>query len=730
MMIQEKSTLILSNPVSELRGIGPRYLKYLEKLGIKTIKDLLFYFPFRYDDFSKIKKISEIKVGEIVTIIGQIQKIKNRYLFRRRLTLTEAKISDETGELDVIWFNQPYLLKNLALGATVSLSGKISAKKKKLILASPAYELISEPLTESKSYILQKKLRNTGRLVPIYPLTSGLTSRLMRYFITMAIKLRNQIEDPLPYNLRKKYQLTEIKEALKQIHFPDDFKKAQLARARFIFEELFLLQLYFIKRKAKYSHLKAPQINLDIPLVQEFVKKLPFTLTDGQRQVIWQIINDLSSLKPMNRLLEGEVGSGKTIVAMVAALLAVKSGYQVAFLAPTELLAQQHFDRFSNFLNGFGIKICLLTSSETRLKEDELEGKVSKKIIKKIIEEGRPMIVIGTHALIQKDVRFKNLGLLIVDEQHRFGVEQRASLVLASRKEKGDYYIPHLLSMTATPIPRTLALTLYGDLDLSLLTEVPSGRQPIYSEIVLPERQKEIFEFIRQEVKKGRQVFVICPRIEEPTEEAWVPDSLLDWNQKINSEVKAVKKEYQKLSQEIYPDLKVGMLHGKMKSAEKEKIMQDFRDKKIDILVTTSVVEVGIDIANATIMVIEGAERFGLAQLHQFRGRVGRGSYQSYCFLFPSDNNQAESLRLKALVNCQDGFKLSEEDLKIRGPGEFIGTRQAGYPDLAMAKLSDLERVSIIREEALKLYRSSPALKEYPLLARRFEEFEKTLRNL
>jgi len=713
----------LSDSISEIRGIGPRYLKYFEKLGIKTIKDLLWYFPFRYEDFSKIKKINELQPGEKASIKGVVKKIGLRRSLRKRMFIIEALIEDETGEIAAIWFNQPYLKKNIPVGALISLSGKIASKGKKLTISSPAYEIISYEKTDKN---LPQETMHTGRLIPIYSETQGLSSRALRYFIKPLLGLTSNLSETLPDFLLKKYDLMGLSQSLSQIHFPSSLLLAQKARERFVFESLLLSQIYLLKNKRGNSLLKAPKINLDIPLLQKFVNSLPFTLTYCQKRAIWEIAKNLNQ-SPMNRLLEGEVGSGKTIVSISAALLTIKSKYQVALMAPTEILAQQHYDKFKNFLQGFDVKIALITSSKAKIYDNQLEGDISKKALNKIISSPElhlPIIVIGTHALIQKNIRFHRLGLIIIDEQHRFGVEQRKKLI---SKNANKSEVPHLLSMTATPIPRTLALTFYGDMDISILDELPKERKKVITKIITPKEANKVYEFIRQEIKKGRQAFVVCPRIEETENLEFKAKDLFDLAAKLNYEVKAVKKEYQKLSRDIFPDLEIAMLHGKMKPKEKEKIMQDFLENKIQILVSTSVIEVGIDIPNASLMIIEGAEHFGLAQLHQFRGRIGRSSYQSFCFLLTESPHQSNASRLKILEKCNDGFRLAEMDLSIRGPGEFLGTKQSGIPDLIMGSLLNQNFIKKIHQEAQEIILQDPSLKKWPVLLASFQEFSQKI---
>jgi len=710
----------LSDPVSIVKGIGPRYLKYLNKLGVFTIKDLLWYFPFRYEDFSQIKKINELIPGEKVSLVALVEKINVRRTLRKRMFIIEALVKDDTGTLTVIWFNQLYLTRTITPGITISLSGKVQQKGRKLILSSPSYEIISYQKLEHDFF---QDLKHTGRLVPIYPETKGLSSRAIRYLIQPLLHYQSLFLDPLPKDILRKHKLMNLPQAMKEIHFPDSLELAQRAKERFIFESLLLSQLYLLKVKHRNSLLQTPKIKLDIPLLQKFVRSLSFQLTETQRKVLWAIAQNLNQ-RPMNRLLEGEVGSGKTVIAMGASLLTINSNYQVAMMAPTEILARQHFQNFKLFLKSFPIRVALLTSSETKIFDNGLEGKISKRSLEKIIASSLPVIVIGTHALIQKNIKFSNLGLVIVDEQHRFGVEQRKKIIANNLKTKK---VPHTLSLTATPIPRTLALAFYGDLDLSILDELPTGRKKIITKVVSPRNRDKIYHFVKEEIQKGRQAFVICPRIEEKDKSSINATDLLTLSERLNYEVKAVKKEYQKLSKEIFPHLKIDMLHGKMKPKEKEKVMRDFQDNKINILVSTSVVEVGVDIPNASLMVIEGAEHFGLAQLHQFRGRVGRSHYQSYCFLFSESSSSIVLKRLQTLVKCNDGFHLAEIDLSLRGPGEFLGTKQSGLPDLVMRSLFQKELIENAHRQAKELLQEDPNLKKWPLLKAALKEFSENI---
>jgi ATP-dependent DNA helicase RecG len=715
----------LSTPIEEIPRIGPQYQKRLKKLGIKTVRDLLFHFPHRYEDFSNLKPISQAKVGETTTIQGKILEIENTRTWKKRMILTQAIVEDKTGAIKAVWFNQPYLINVLKEGDFVCLAGKVALSEEGIYLSNPAYEKIP-PTTFHENSSLQINalksgggLTHTGRLVPVYPETEGLSSRWLRSILKpLLIKFRESLPETLPEKIIKSHKLLPLKKALWQIHFPDSMNLAKKAKERFSFEELFFISLLVLRERQRLQKEKAIAISINLELIKDFVKGLPFELTESQKKSAWQILKDLEKERPMNRLLEGDVGSGKTVVATMAALNVAKSGYQVAFMAPTEILAKQHFNTISELLKDFNLKIGLLTGKEAKFFLGKRRIKVSSQKLLEKVKKGEVDILIGTHALIQERIKFGKLALVILDEQHRFGVEQRAKLI------QNQKFIPHFLSMTATPIPRTLALTLYGDLDLSLITELPRGRKKIITKVVPPEKRKLAYDFIEKQVKLGRQAFVICPRIEPTNNKQLTTNNknVLNW-----AEVKAVKEEYNKLSKIIFPNLKIGMLHGQMKTEEKEKIMKDFKNKKIDVLVATSVVEVGIDVPNATLMMIEGAERFGLAQLHQFRGRVGRGKYQSFCFLFTDSPAKKTQLRLKALLESENGFALAEKDLEIRGPGNFYGTRQWGIPDLAMASLKDIFLVEKTRNSAKEILEEDPELKKYPLLRKKLEEFGKRI---
>lgn len=705
----ERNFMNLSTPVEKIPYVGPRYQRKLKKLGIQNVRDLIFHFPHRYDDFSNVVPISEVKIGENVCLLGEIQEIENTKTWKKKMILTTALVKDTTSSIRVVWFNQPYLINIFKKGDKVCLAGKISMGPEGLYLQSPAYEKI-------KTFDLSKdKLLHTGRLVPVYPETEGLSSRWLRFIIRPLLKkIKDELKDPIPEKIRKKYNLLPLQKALFEIHFPSTKKLAREAKKRFSFQELFILSLLVLREKLKIAKEKAISIPIDLETIQKFVNSLPFQLTNAQKKAVWQILKDLEKKIPMNRLLEGDVGSGKTVVAVLAALNVVKAGYQVAFMAPTEILAKQHFKEISKLLKKFKLKIALLTGKGSKINKK----RVSRKELLEKLKNGKVDILIGTHALIQNKVKFGKLAFVILDEQHRFGVRQRAKLCQQPK------FIPHFLSMTATPIPRTLALTVYGDLDLSLIDELPKGRKKVITKVIPPKKRREAYEFIKREVKSGRQVFVICPRIEPEKSKNKNPNEKksVSW-----AEVKAVKEEYKKLSEKVFPNLKVGMLHGKMKSEEKEKIMEEFKSGKIDILVSTSVIEVGIDVPNATVMMIEGAERFGLSQLHQFRGRVGRGKYQSFCFLFTDSPAKRTRKRLEALLTCEDGFKLAEKDLEIRGPGDFSGVRQWGIPDLPMASLKDPFLVEKTRKAAKEILNEEPELKRYPLLKRELSKFRERI---
>ncbi len=685
----------LETPIEYIAGIGPKYAEKLLYLGIESVRDLIYYFPSRYDDLSNIEKIENLKVDVISTVEGKIIDAKSVRTYRKRMSITEILIEDDSGPVRAVWFNQPYLENSLTKGKKIRLSGKLVQDSKGTYFSNPTYELASRVPT------------NMGRIVPVYPETRGITSRWIRWKMQEILKsVAAQIEDVVPTAILKRQKLTVLQEALRQVHFPDSFKKLEEARKSIAFSEMFLIQLNAVRARKNWKESKAIVVKFNEKLIKDFVGTLSFKLTTAQRKSTFQILRDLEKKYPMNRLLEGDVGSGKTVVSAIAALEAMMAGYQTAIMAPTEVLAKQHFETFGKVLKGFSQKVGLLIGSEIRT----IWKKNTRKNFLGKIRRSEIKILIGTHALIQKDVQFKNLALVIIDEQHRFGVEQRAKLQKQASELKDGLKksVPHLLTMTATPIPRTLALAFFGNLDISLLDEMPKGRKKIVTEVVTNVNRNNVYEFMRSEIRKGRQTFFIFPLIEE--------------SEKIAG--KAATEEHKRLSERIFPDLKIGLLHGRMKPKEKEEVMSRFKNKAYDILVSTSVIEVGVDVPNATIMVIEGADRFGLAQLHQFRGRVGRSDHQSYCFLFTDSTSETTKKRLKALIESEDGFKLAEKDLEIRGPGEFIGKRQSGIADGAMKYLGDIKMIQQARLEAQSVFALDPQLEKFPVLKEALEKMD------
>ncbi|OGN01080.1 MAG: ATP-dependent DNA helicase RecG [Candidatus Yanofskybacteria bacterium RIFCSPLOWO2_02_FULL_43_10] len=712
----------LSLPIEKLKSVGPRNTPRLAKLGINTVRDLLWHFPARYEDYSRVVSISEIEPGQKVNIQGEVLKMSNRMIFPKRMSITNALVGDETGAVKVVWFNQPFIANSLKEGTLVSLAGKANLDKHGLYLSSPTYEKIT---TDEYSFTPPAGgLTHTGGLIPVYPETEGVTSKYLRFLIKPLLK-DMEAPDPLPDEIIKKHNFLSLSEAINKIHYPADNREAETAKERLAFDDLLLFQLKALLERRKLNQLKSVRVKFDKDLIQDFISRLPFELTRDQKVAAWEILKDLEKTYPMNRLMEGDVGSGKTVVALIGAVQVAKNGNQSVFMAPTEVLANQHFRTISELLGNNFLNIGLLTGSEARFNSQ----KVEKINLKNKIARGEVDIIIGTHAVIQKDINFKNLAFVVLDEQHRFGVAQRAALVKPSSRAQAEgnkEIVPHLLSMTATPIPRTLSLTIYGDLDISIIKEKPKNRQKIITKTISPLQRKAAYKFIRNEVNSGRQVFVICPRIElaDPTKEVRGKNGQSKMNV-LWAEAKAVQEEYKKLSEEVFPDLKVAMLHGKMKPKEKTEIMNNFKDKKYGILVSTSVVEVGVDIQNATIMMVENSERFGLAQLHQFRGRVGRGEYQSYCLLFSSTPDKNINQRLKALVDCDDGFELAEKDMTIRGPGEFFGVKQSGLPDLAMASLANVELIKRARLEARLLLKDDSDLSNHRLLKEKLDSFQR-----
>jgi ATP-dependent DNA helicase RecG len=682
------SETTLSLAITAIKGISDVSAIKFKKLGITTVRDLLYHFPARHVDYSHTAGISSLMPGPDQTIVANVWEVKQTMPGGRRST--EAIMGDDTGNIRVLWFNNPYLLKQIHNGDRLVISGRVSDWKGRLVFESPEWEKLEE-----------KELVHTGRLVPVYPLTAGLFPRAVRKLMKEVVDgFAPALTDYLPTDIRQRRNLIDLPQAVAQAHFPSDEESKDAARVRLAFDELFFLQLGVLARKHAWQHSQpAPPIPTDKALLAKFLKSLPFTLTGAQQKSLNEILADLMRTEAMSRLLQGEVGSGKTVVATGALLMAVAAGFQTAFMAPTEILAEQHFRSLTKMLDllatekqtleGVTSYLGILPSrplSVALLIGDSKES--GKTAIRGQVKSGDIDLIIGTHALIQKDVKFKKLGLAIIDEQHRFGVEQRLSL-----RQKGTN--PHILVMTATPIPRTLALTLYGDLDLSVINELPPGRQTIKTKWLKPEQRASAYAFIRKQVNLKQQAFIICPLVEES-------DAV---------QARAATAEYENLKQEVFQEFRLGLLHGRMAAVEKDSVMKAFGAGSLDILVSTPVIEVGIDIPNATVMLIESADRFGLSQLHQFRGRVGRGTEQSYCMLLAENPSDVANARLAVIEKIQDGFILAEEDLKLRGPGEFFGTRQSGLPDLKMAKLSDVPILEMAREEATKLFREDPGLK-------------------
>ncbi|MEJ5198518.1 MAG: ATP-dependent DNA helicase RecG, partial [Anaerolineae bacterium] len=675
--------------VTRLPGVGPHFAEKLARLGVRTILDLLYLLPARYEDLSQLRTIDRLRWGETVTVIGTVWDIKRRTIGEERRLIT-ALIGDGTGEIEATWFN-PYVERRLRAGQAYMFSGKIDSYRGHFVMRNPEFE----PLDRQQVH--------TGRVVPIYPLTEGLTAHWLREVMSKAVESwAGAVPDILPADIRQQAGLLPLAEALKQVHFPDNLSLAEAARRRLSFDEFLLLQLAVLGVRQRFREQPGRKLRADEQILAPFLSALPFTMTAAQRRALAEIAADLAGDRPMSRLLQGDVGSGKTAVAAAALWVAVANGAQGAILAPTEILAEQHARSFGRMfaglthpLTGRPISIALFTGHTLRNRA-EREAALAD------LAAGRIDIAVGTHALIQQDVTFHDLAVAVVDEQHRFGVEQRAAL-----RSKGVQ--PHMLVMSATPIPRSLALTIYGDLDISIIDEMPAGRTPVKTKWLTSSQRERAYSFIRRQVEAGRQAFIIYPLVEESE----------------RSEAKAAVEEHQRLQNTVFPDLRVGLLHGRLRSDEKESVMRAFAAGELDILVATSVVEVGIDVPNATVILIEGADRFGLAQLHQFRGRVGRGEHPSWCILL-SDAAEGESVqRLQALATNHDGFALAQIDLELRGPGDFFGVRQSGLPPLRLAQLSDLRTLEEARAAARKIFEADPTLTaaEHRPLAERLTTF-------
>ena len=676
-----ESSLPENSDVIYIKGVGPKVGAIFNKMGIFTALDLIQYYPKKYIDYSQRTKICNLKVGENVTVFGYIKSCsiyntKNK----KNLSIMKLQVEDETGAIVINFFwakSSRAMIERYKAQFPVNKAIIISGTVKrdsftgKPTLDKPSYQLAGADFEENQSL-------NLGRIVPVYPLVENLNAKTLRKAIYNAIEqYENQIENVLPQCVIEKYHLTNKNEAIKQIHFPDNMNSMENARYSLVFEELFLLQLKLILfRENNNKHLSAVPIKIaENGLVRKFIDNLPFELTNSQKKAVQEILADLNSGKPMQRLLQGDVGSGKTVVAVIMLLSAIENGYQTAIMAPTEILAQQHYNNMVEWLTPLGISCSLFKGTNTKKQRDEIEAN---------LQNGQTHVAIGTHALIQENVHFKNLGAVVIDEQHRFGVNQRNKL-----RNKG--LCPQVLTMSATPIPRTLALTVHGDMDITIINERPKGRLPIITTLIKSSAKRGAYDLIANEVENGHQAYIVYPLIEE--------------SETISA--KAATAEWEKLSQKVFPQYKIGLLHGKLSADEKDEVMNDFKSGKYQILVSTTVVEVGVDVANATVIVIENAERFGLSQLHQLRGRVGRSSLQSYCVLVASTSNEQTAERLNVMTQTNDGFVIAEKDLQLRGPGDFLGTRQSGLPDLLITDLTkDLPILEEARKAATEYYNS------------------------
>jgi ATP-dependent DNA helicase RecG len=684
----------------------------LKKIGLRTVEDLLYHFPTRYGDTSEMKNIGSLTAGETAVIFGKISGLKTGKAYIKRTPISEGYIEDETGRIKVIWFHQPYIAKMIHEGALVRAEGKISERKGILGMMNPKIETVTKLPTGVGDSLFGEE-GEAHSLYPVYPESKGVTSNWLYHTIQKIFnsKILDGLVDPIPDYILKTYNLPSLATALVWIHAPLKKEHAVSARKRFAFEEVFFIQLQKKKDRLLWQKEPAFIINKTSAEIEDFVKRFPFTATDAQKKAIDNIMADFHRGYAMSRLLEGDVGSGKTAVAAATAYAVITSrpkgqdfGHlQTAYMAPTEILAKQHFESFIKYFTYLNINIGLITGSECRKFPSKTNPKdwthISKAQLLKWVENGEIPILIGTHALIQKSVKFKHLAYVIIDEQHRFGTAQRQKI---ARKENMN---PHLLSMTATPIPRTLALTIYGDLDLTLLDQMPAGRKPIITEIVLPGERENTYKKIKKELEAGRQLYIICPRID-------VPDPAKE--QAVIA--KSVTEEAERLERDVFPNYEIGILHSKMPPADKEYVMEQFKNGKIKILVATSVVEVGVNVPNATVIIIEGAERFGLAQLHQLRGRVIRSNDQAYCYVFADSKTQKTVDRLKAFKNSSNGFELAEFDLQLRGPGELSGNKQWGISDIGMEALRNLKMVEAARAEAEYLLTQDESLSKFPLL--------------
>jgi ATP-dependent DNA helicase RecG len=681
----------LSAPLNVLQGIGNRYSQALNGLGLETLEDLLFYFPRRYDDYSQLKPINRLVFGEETTVLGTVQSIHTRPIRGGKIQMTEAVVGDGTGFLRVSWFNQPWLGTKFVQGSQVVLAGKVEQYLGRLSMTNPEIEQVEQDHL------------HTNRIVPVYSLTANVTQKLLRRIIYQTVSYwASRIPDYLPNSVRKAVKLVDLSTALLNVHFPETQDMLDVARWRLAFDEIFLLQLGVQRLKRTWQVQTAQVYQASQEWLDNQIARLPYQLTGAQQRVLDEIRADLASGHPMERLIQGDVGSGKTVVAALAISIVTQQDGQAALMAPTSILAEQHYRSLSQLLSESSDQGGpALRPEEIRLLIGDTPE--SEKVeIRSGLEDGSVKLIIGTHALLESPVNFKRLQLAIIDEQHRFGVSQRSVL-----RAKGEN--PHLLVMTATPIPRSLALTVYGDLDLSVMDEMPPGRQPVETFVLRPVERERAYTIVESQVQAGYQAFIIYPLVEQGE----------------NGDTLAAVEEHQRLQSKIFPRMKLGLLHGRMKPEEKEEVMRRFRDREYNILVSTTVVEVGVDVPNATVMLIEGANRFGLAQLHQLRGRVGRGSASSFCLLIPDNEDAVENERLAVMSETNDGFVLAERDLQQRGPGDFLGTRQAGFTELRMASLTDVRLIEKAREQAQILFKNDPELTapEHKLLVDKLEQF-------
>jgi ATP-dependent DNA helicase RecG len=709
--------MILSSSLSEKFRLNDAQKKALAKMGLVTVEDLLYHFPARYGETFEVKTINSVNKGDIATFFGKVSGLKTSKAFIKKIPMAEGFISDESGKMKLMWFNQPYIAKMVHEGALVRVEGKVTERKGELYMSNPKIERVNA-VPDGVGQSLFGKDHEEHSLHPIYPESRGVSSNWIYHAIQKIFSwgILDEISDPIPEDILRKYNLPNIKTALIWIHSPKKEDNAGAARKRFAFQEIFFIQLQ--KQKEKITWQKKNAFNIEVLQkdIDDFIKRFPFTPTESQMKAIKSIALDLRRGYPMSRLLEGDVGSGKTAVA-AATIYAVTrvrptnkdfGNLQAGYMTPTEILAKQHYENFIKFFNYLPIKIGLITGSECQIfpsKSDPSKPtKISRTQLLKWVANGEVPILIGTHALIQKKVIFKHLAFVVIDEQHRFGTLQRQSLT-----QKNDL-TPHLLSMTATPIPRTLALTIYGDLDLTLLLGMPVGRKPIITKIVYPTERIETYKEIKKELLSGRQLYVICPRIDEP-----------DPTKELAVLAKSVTLEAERLRKEVFPNFSIDILHSKMTPLEKDKVMKNFSDGKTKILVATSVVEVGVNVPNATIIIIEGAERFGLSQLHQLRGRVIRSNHQAYCYVFPESKGQKTKDRLKALTTAKNGFELAEFDLAQRGAGELYGRKQWGISDIAMEGIKNIKMVEAARVEAREIVEKDAEFKKYPEIKKYLE---------